>query len=68
MRYFVQIMAGCGIAAFLIGAGLKIFNSEPLLNATPVGWWRASVVFLALGVLYALIEIRDLLRKVQQPL
>jgi hypothetical protein len=62
MKYFVQIMAGCGIAAFLVGVMMKIFEAQKMLNAGALGWWRASVVFMALGILYALIEIRDQLR------
>jgi hypothetical protein len=34
-----------------------------LLNAPPEAWWRASMSFLTIGILYALIEIRNLLRK-----
>jgi hypothetical protein len=34
-----------------------------LLNAPPVGWWRASIAFLTIGMLYVLIDIRDILRK-----
>jgi hypothetical protein len=56
-------MATCGVAAFLIGTCMKITNVETLLNAQPVAWWRASMAFLTIGILYALIDIRDILRK-----
>jgi len=62
MRYFVQIMAGCGIASFLVGFAIKFLDLQPMMNAGAIGWWRASVLFMAIGILYALIEIRDLLR------
>jgi len=63
MRYFVQIMAGCGIAIFLVGAVMKLQGIEWLMNTPPQGWWRGSLSFLAIGILYALIEIRDELRR-----
>ncbi len=59
MKYFVQIMAGSGIAAFLVGFIMKLMGAPSLLNGAPVAWWRASVFFLLLGILYALVEIRD---------
>ena len=62
MKYFVQLLAGIGIALFLIGAVMKIQGVELLLNAMPQSWWRASMTFISLGILYALIEIRDELR------
>lgn len=63
MKYFVQAVAGCGIAAFLIGFFMKIKGADTFLNGAPVAWWRASMFLLGLGILYALVEIRDQLRK-----
>ena len=63
MKYFVQIMAGGGIAAFLIGFFMKVKGVDAFLSGAPVAWWRASMFFLFLGILYALIEIRDQLRQ-----
>ena len=63
MKFFVQIMAGLGVAAFLIGAAMRIFQSNMLLHAAPVAWWRAAVFFILLGMLYGILEVRDNLRK-----
>lgn len=62
MRFFIQILAGLGVAAFFIGAGMKILGAESLLNAAPVAWWRGAMAFLTIGMLYELIEIRDTLQ------
>jgi hypothetical protein len=62
VKFFVQIMAGCGAAAFFIGALMRMMDAEKLLNAPPEAWWRASMSFLTVGILYALIEIRDTLK------
>ena len=65
MKFFVQMMAGCGIVAFIIGALMRMMDVEKLLNAPPEAWWRASMSFLVFGILRALIEIRDSLRKTE---
>jgi len=63
MRVLVQIMATCGVISFGIGSFMKLMNVQHLLNVPPQGWWRAAIAFLAIGVLYVLIDIRDILRK-----
>ena len=62
MKYFVQVMAGLGAAAFIVGVLMKFMAVEEFLHGPPVAWWRAAMVFITLGILYALIEIRDHLR------
>ncbi|MCI0602564.1 hypothetical protein L0156_06085 [bacterium] len=63
MRLLVQIMASLGVISFVMGSYMKIANVKHLFNVPPAGWWRASVAFLAIGILYVLIDIRDILRK-----
>ena len=59
----VPLMASLGVISFVIGGYLKIVNMKHLMNVPPAGWWRASIAFLAIGIMYALIDIRDILRK-----
>ncbi len=59
MKYFVHIMAALGWFAFVVGAAVRLLDSGRLLNASPVGWWRASIFCLVIGILYAVIDIRQ---------
>ena len=63
MRVLVQIMATCGVISFVIGSFMKVMNVQHLLNVPPQGWWRAAMGFFAIGILYVLIDIREILRK-----
>ncbi len=63
MKYVVQILAGCGIAAFLVGVAMRFAGTDLLFHAAAVGWWRVSVFFIGVSILYTLVQIRDELRK-----
>ena len=63
VKMLVPLMASLGVISFVIGGFMRIVNMKELMNVPPVGWWRASVAFLAIGTLYVLIDIRDILRK-----
>jgi hypothetical protein len=62
-RMLVPLMASLGVISFVIGSYMKMANMPTLINVPPHGWWRASIAFLAIGILYVLIDIRDILRK-----
>jgi hypothetical protein len=57
----VPLMGTLGVVLFLIGIILKLTNTPELLHAQPAAWWRASMSFLTIGILYALIDIRFVL-------
>jgi hypothetical protein len=59
MKFFVQMMSGLGVALFFVGAIMRILHADLLLNAGPVAWWRASIFFILVAMLYEIIEIRD---------
>jgi membrane-bound ClpP family serine protease len=63
VKMLVPLMASLGVISFVIGSYLKMVNMKQLFNIPPAGWWRASIAFLAIGILYVLIDIRDILRK-----
>ena len=63
VKMLVPLMASLGVFSFVIGGYMKIVNMKQLLNVPPAGWWRASIAFLVIGIMYVLIDIRDILRK-----
>ena len=63
MKYLIQILVGCSVVAFVFGVVIRIANTGYILGADAVGWWRASMWSLTMGILYTLIEIRNELGK-----
>ena len=63
MKIALQVIGSLGVIAFWVGVGLRLFNKGMLLHASAEGWWRASIGLLTIGILFALIEILNELRK-----
>lgn len=63
MKYITWLAGGSGIVAFLVGIFMRVAKMEPVLGASPSGWWRASIGLVAIGSFFALTEILNALKK-----
>jgi hypothetical protein len=63
MKNLLSIIAGIGAVAFAMSFIIRIFNMGQLLNSSAVGWWRASIGVVLIGMLLALIEVLKQLSK-----
>jgi len=57
MKPLLPIIAGIGVIAFVMSFAIRVLNMGSVLKASSEGWWRASIGILAIGILFALIEL-----------
>ena len=57
MKYVLQVLAALGAIAFVMSIVIRYQNMSQLLNASAVGWWRASIALLVISIAFAVIEI-----------
>lgn len=63
MKNLARIVGIVGILAFVLGMAMRAANIGRILNASPEGWWKASVALIAIAMFFALLHIADAVQK-----